>query len=67
VRPLVRSEYRLYAPEHAKGPAGEWGAHFIVRQQNGANGEAGVSNAIHDLSVSAVINELKQQDRQTRA
>jgi hypothetical protein len=60
------AECRVYAPENAKGPAEEWIAHFMVRQQDGANAESEVPNVIRDLSIRAVTEELKRQNRDAR-
>src|SRR5258708_26110597 len=60
------AEYRVYAPEHAKGYVDEWTAHFGVRQQSGANAESEVPNAIRDLCMQMVIEALKQQNRDVR-
>ena len=38
----------------------------MVRQQNGANAESEVPNVIRDLSIRAVTEELKRQNRDAR-
>jgi hypothetical protein len=60
------AEYRVYAPEHAKGSAEGWIAHFMVRQQSGANAESEVPNVLRDLCMRTVTEALKQQNQDAR-